>query len=101
VLGWVWDTHSTSRLQVTVIFVLPCVGGYEVSVWSSQLWHNTHNKFHLLPFNHSQDIKCIQTDISCEDMRLGEVNDAHAQKIEGNGVIITRNDFKQLSHSYY
>jgi hypothetical protein len=35
--------------------------------------------------------------ISCEDVRLGPVSDAHARKIMGNGVIIPPHHFKQPS----
>jgi hypothetical protein len=70
-------------------------------------WHCVHTKFHEFPSRYSKVIKCVQTDISCEDVglgqdRFGKVCDAHAQRVMGNGVIIIPpHDFKQSSRWYY
>jgi hypothetical protein len=64
-----------------------------------------HAKFHENPSTHSRVIKCVPTDVTCEDVRIGKVwlgCGAHAQRITGNGVIIIPpHDFKQPPSWYH
>lgn len=37
------------------------------------MWKNVYKKRHEFPSSHSIDIKCIQTDITCEEVTFGPV----------------------------
>jgi hypothetical protein len=65
-----------------------------------------HTKFYEYPSGHYLAIECLQTDITCEEDRLGWVgsgwvSDAHAQRVMRNEVITPPHDFKQPPCLYY
>jgi hypothetical protein len=57
--GFIIPPHDFKQLSH---WLLPGVVSYKVSVWSDNLWHKLHTKFHENPHRYYVIIKCTQTD---------------------------------------
>jgi hypothetical protein len=105
----------------SVTMVLQSAESNNVRLSSSDLWHNVHTKFHEFLFIRSLDIKCEETDVTCEKVWFGvvgwdQVSDVTCEGNIGCGwvrlvmrmrngviiiIIIPPRDFEHPSRWYY